>query len=313
MSMMPRLALRLGLPLSNTWYRSIKAFAPNVIHAHFLNDGQDALNLGQQLNVPVITTLHGHDITKAEKKKLFKRSHASFFALSDKLIAVSNYIADQALRKGCPDDKLVQHYIGIDVDRFSLGKQESATPALLFVGRLTEKKGVTYLLQALRRLKSRWPEIKLTIVGTGVLQKSLRREAQDYGLQVDFVGQKSPSEIRQLLSTHWLFTAPSITADNGDAEGLGMVFLEAQAMQTPVVSFHSGGVVEAVADGETGLLCAEKDIEALADNIEILLNDESLRRKMGIAGRARIERDFDIRKQCGKLEAIYDSVINAKA
>ena len=85
-----------------------------------------------------------------------------------------------------------------------------------------------------------------------------------------------------------------------------MVFLEAQALRTPVVSFRSGGVVEAVEDEASGLLCAEKDIDALADNVRILLENSSLRRHMGQQGRARVERDFDVRKQCAKLEQIYN-------
>ena len=96
MSMLSRLTLRTGLPLSNAWYRAIETFAPDLIHAHFLNDGLDARHLGRQLQVPVITTLHGHDITKPEKRTLLRRGHAGFFATSDKIIAVSNFIADQA-------------------------------------------------------------------------------------------------------------------------------------------------------------------------------------------------------------------------
>ena len=87
-----------------------------------------------------------------------------------------------------------------------------------------------------------------------------------------------------------------------------MVFLEAQALETPVVSFRSGGVVEAVADESTGLLCAEKDVDALAANIATLLENSDLRHNMGRQGRARVERDFDVRKQCARLERIYDEL-----
>jgi glycosyltransferase involved in cell wall biosynthesis len=224
---------------------------------------------------------------------------------------VSDFIAGHALRKGCPEHKLVQHYIGIDLEKFSMDKRETDTPSLLFVGRLAEKKGLTYLLQALAQLKPTIPEIYLTVVGSGSLRDSLEQQAAELQLDVRFVGRQSPETIRQLLASHWLFTAPSITADNGDAEGLGMVFLEAQAMQTPVVSFRSGGVVEAVADGETGLLCDEKDVDTLADNIRTLVNNQQQRAAMGRAGLERVRRHFDIRRQCGKLEAIYNSVINS--
>jgi glycosyltransferase involved in cell wall biosynthesis len=307
-----RFALRSGLRVDNAWSNALETCSPRLVHAHFVNDGLDALRLQRNLQCPVVTTLHGHDITKPQPRPWQGRGSRSLFAGCDRIIAVSNFIAGHALRKGCPENKLVQHYIGIDLEKFSMAKNETAEPSVLFVGRLADKKGVTYLLDALARLKNTVPGVYLTVVGSGGLLPRLHQQAEEQELDVRFAGRKTPAEVRQLLSTHWVFAAPSITADNGDAEGLGMVFLEAQAMHTPVLSFRSGGVVEAVADGETGLLCAEKDVPALADNLQTLLNSKQLRATMGAAGRSRVERNFDIRQQCGKLEAIYNSVVSGK-
>ncbi len=303
-----KLLFRLGLPVTNDWIESLKKMDANLIHAHFLKDGVDAIQLGKILNIPLVTTLHGHDITKHEKHSNFKKGSQFLFEHVDRVIAVSNYIAQHALRKGCPENKLIQHSIGIDLEHFVMDKNESDTPELLFVGRLTEKKGCTYLLQAMHKLKKKYPDLLLTIVGDGGLKSELESEVSSYALNVDFCGVQNALQIRDRLSRCWLFVAPSITANNGDAEGLGMVFLEAQALQTPVVSFRSGGVVEAVEDEITGLLCEEKDVSSLAENIDTLLQSETLRRKMGKKGRARVESHFDIRKQCRLLESIYDNV-----
>lgn len=305
-----KLGYRLGLSRSSVWTEQLKKLNPKVIHAHFLNDGLDALLLARHLSLPLITTLHGHDITKSEKKSWFSKGSADLFKQVDRVIAVSDYIAGHALRKGCPEHKLIQHSIGIDLQRFTQQKHESHAPGLLFVGRLTEKKGCTYLLQAMKRLAGKYPELQLTIVGDGALKKPLQQEAESYSLNVEFVGRETAQQIRERLAGAWLFVAPSITADNGDAEGLGMVFLEAQALHTPVVSFRSGGVVEAVEDEVTGLLCEEKDVATLAENIDSLLSSETLRREFGARGRARVEQRFDIRKQCQLLETIYDEVRN---
>lgn len=305
-----KLGYRAGLSNGAGWINRLKQLAPKVVHAHFLNDGIDALLLTRHLNLPLVTTLHGHDITKTEKTGWFSKGRADLFNKVDRIIAVSDYIAGHALRKGCPEHKLTQHSIGIDLQRFTQHKQESDAPNLLFVGRLTEKKGCTYLLQAMKQLASRYPEMQLTIVGDGSLKKTLQEEAESYSLNVEFVGKETAEQIRERLAKAWLFVAPSITADNGDAEGLGMVFLEAQALHTPVVSFRSGGVVEAVEDEVTGLLCEEKDVATLAENIASLLKSETLRREFGARGRARVEQRFDIRKQCRLLETIYDEVRN---
>ncbi len=300
--------LRRGWRNEHPWLTAIRQSAPRLLHAHFFNDGVDAVEFGDRLGIATVTTVHGHDITKHANATRGSRASRGFFDRVARVIAVSDFIAEQALERGCPEHKLVQHYIGIDLDKFTRPRAESAEPTLLFVGRLVEKKGCTYLLQAMERLRDRFAGLSLRLIGDGELKPALQREAAARGLEVEFVGGVSPETVRDEFARCWVFVAPSITADDGDAEGLGMVFLEAQALATPVVSFASGGVVEAVADGETGLLCAEKDVAALAENIACLLDNSSLRHQMGERGRARMEAQFDIRKQCALLERIYDEI-----
>ena len=308
LSALSKFLLRHDLGGGRRWLAAIAGENPALVHAHFFNDGIDAVKIGARLDLPVVTTVHGHDITKHENARAQQAVNRDFFERVDRVIAVSDFIAAQALAKGCPEHKLVQHYIGIDLDKFSQPRQESAQPSLLFVGRLVEKKGCTYLLQAMQRLGPRFPELRLTIIGNGDLEPELRREAEERQLNVDFAGTASAAEVREFLARSWVFVAPSVTARNGDAEGLGMVFLEAQALQTPVVSFRSGGLVEAVEEGVTALLSDERDVAGLADNIAELLENATLRHNMGLAGRKRVEEHFDLRKQCAKLETIYDGL-----
>ena len=296
---------RLGLSSGRNWLDRIREQNPALIHAHFFNDGLDAVRIGSRLDIPVVTTVHGHDITKHENAVAQSSTNRHFFDRVDRVIAVSEFMAKQALARGCPESKLLQHYIGIDLDKFTQLKDETEQPSLLFVGRLVEKKGCTYLLQAMEHLKKRFPDLHLTIIGEGELKSSLQQEAAARQLNVRFTGAATAAEIRQQLARCWLFVAPSITAESGDMEGLGMVFLEAQALQTPVVSFRSGGLVEAVEEDKTALLSAEKDISGLTENIASLLENSSLRHNMGAEGRKRVEENFDVRKQCAKLEMIY--------
>lgn len=303
-----KLMFRFGIGSSRKWLDKIRDQHPSLVHAHFFNDGIDAVKLSDRLGIPVVTTVHGHDITKHENAVLQNPTNQRFFTQVDRIIAVSKFIAEQALAKGCPERKMIQHYIGIDLNKFTQDKHETSHPSLLFVGRLVEKKGCIYLLQAMEQLKKRYPELHLTVIGEGELKLSLQQEAISRQLNVNFIGTATASEVREHLARCWLFVAPSITAANGDAEGLGMVFLEAQALQTPVVSFRSGGLVEAVEEEATALLSEEKDVKGLADNIAILLENPTLRHDMGVEGRKRVEQYFDIRKQCAKLELIYDEL-----
>lgn len=305
MASLSKFMFRHRLGGGKAWIAAIEKQSPALIHAHFFNDGLDAVELGDQLDLPVITTVHGHDITKHENAVAQSSTNRRFFDRVDRIIAVSEFMAEQALARGCPESKLLQHYIGIDLDKFTQPKCESEQPSLLFVGRLVEKKGCTYLLQAMERLKKRFAGLRLTIIGEGELKLPLQQEAASRQLDIQFSGAASAAEIRQQLARCWLFVAPSITAHSGDMEGLGMVFLEAQALQTPVVSFRSGGLVEAVEEGTTALLSAEKDVAGLTENIAQLLENATLRHNMGTEGRKRVEEHFDVRKQCAKLESIY--------
>src|SRR5690606_10935797 len=107
----------------------------------------------------------------------------------------------------------------------------------------------------------------------------------------------------------YVFCMPSVTVPSGEVETLGVVFLEAMAMQIPPVSFRSGGIPEVVLHGETGFLAEERDIEALAHYLTVLLQQPELRNRMGEAGRRRVEQEFNLETQNAKLEALYDEVV----
>ncbi len=307
---MARLQLRVGLGVNARWLQALRQHKPTVLHAHFGPDALAAIPIARALDIPLIATFHGFDITKSDARRAYKQHRDEVFESAHTIIAVSNYIKQKLLAAGCPEQKIKQHYIGINTDRFSGEKQESAQPTVLFIGRLVDKKGCAYLLDAMKKVQDLIPELRLQIVGDGPLRASLEQQALALR-SVEFLGVKSADEIRTLMSQAWVFCTPSIVAASGDAEGLGMVFLEAQALATPAVSFDTGGVVEAIAHEQTGLTVPEKNIDALAEALTTLLSDEALRREYGRRGVERVQEAFNIRKQCIALEDIYrQSMVN---
>jgi glycosyltransferase involved in cell wall biosynthesis len=104
---------------------------------------------------------------------------------------------------------------------------------------------------------------------------------------------------------------PSVTAADGDSEGLPTVVLEAAATAKPLLATHHSGIPEIVVDGTTGFLVPEREVGALADRLLLLLKNADLRRRMGEAGRRRIEEHFDLRKQAKRLEEIYGETISS--
>lgn len=302
---------RLGLVANKAWLHRIRDQNPRLIHAHFVDDGHDAILLGRKLDVPVITTVHGRDITKHCGTFLCRGKRKKVFNCSSRIIAVSDYIKNTLIANGCPEHKIYQHYIGVDTEKFSGKKCEFPEPSILFVGRLVEKKGVRYLLEAINMLGNAHRNTRLNIVGSGRLEGQLRQMSGRYRLNVHFLGKKTPVQIKQLMLESWLFAAPSVTADNGDTEGLGMVFLEAQSLKTPVVAFRSGGVVEAVDDGKSGFLCEEQNAACLAEHIKMLIDDAEQRKRFGEHGRKYVLEKFNIVSQSLKLALIYREVIQS--
>jgi glycosyltransferase involved in cell wall biosynthesis len=223
------------------------------------------------------------------------------------IIAVSQFVRSKLLEQGYPDEKVKVHYIGIDTKLFSM-QTKNSEPFVLFVGRLAERKGAAYLIRAMAHVQQEFPYLELILIGDWPLRSSLEQEARASLKKYRFLGVQTPEQVRDWMARARIFAGPSVRIESGEEEGLGMVFLEAQAMQTPVVSFASGGICEAVEHQVTGFLSTERDWQGLARDIVELERDPALRRSMGIAGKERVHRLFDIERQTALLEEIYDNV-----
>jgi len=214
-------------------------------------------------------------------------------------------------RHGFAPAKVVCIRHGIDVQRFNPKTQMTVWGKILYVGRLAERKGLPFLLHALARLRNRFPEIQLTVIGDGPMRQQYEALGRDLlGQRVTFLGAQPNKVVQQHLAEACIFCMPSITMPSGEAETLGMVFLEAMAMQVPPVSFRSGGIPEVIIHGQTGFLAHERDVEELAHYIEILLADPDLRHRLGVQGRQWVEQEFNLEKQNAKLESLYDEVVD---
>jgi colanic acid/amylovoran biosynthesis glycosyltransferase len=291
--------------------RSLARKQPALIHAHFGPDGCNAMALADALDVPLIVSLHGYDVTQNDDHHppSYLRRRARLMNKAARFICVSNFIREQAVTKGFPESKIVVHYTGIDTDFFRAEPDIPRSPIVLFVGRLVPKKGCRYLLTAMAHVQREIPAAKLVVIGDGPLRLELEERARAVLKSFKFLGAQQPQVVKTWMNRASVFCTPSIVAESGDAEGFGMVFAEAQAMGLPVVGFASGGVSEAAAHGETALLVKERDCEALAAGLLTLLRDPDLWRRFSFAGEQRVRRLFDVRKQARALEGIYESVL----
>jgi glycosyltransferase involved in cell wall biosynthesis len=216
----------------------------------------------------------------------------------------------RALAVGIPAGKVTTSYIGIDVAKFSPGPVPLSERPLrvLFVGRLVEKKGCEYLLRAMPAVQAKVPGAQLTIVGDGPLRGDLERLSREIGVNARFTGALSAGRVKEELDSARVFCLPSIRAANGDAEGFGLVLLEAQAAGVPAVSSALGGAAEGILHGRTGFQFEERNVAALSKCLIELLAHPDKSAAMGLAARAFVSGKFDIRKCTESLERHYNQL-----
>lgn len=290
----------------------LKSFRPRLVHAHFGQSGPAALDLADSLGVPLIVTYHGQDATISESQaskswrgREYLRGRERVKARASRIVAVSDFIRARLLEQGFPENKVVTHRNGVDTEFFrqASGPRE---PIVVFVGRFVEKKGCEYLVRALGRLSKKGRNVKGVLIGDGPLRPELERLARDQGANVQFTGFLGLQEVKSWLSKACVVAVPSVTAADGNSEGLPTVILEAQAVGTPVVVTRHAGNSEGVIEGRTATIVEERDVDSLAQGVLRFVDDPFAVATFGASGRQWIESNFSIASQVAGLERIYD-------
>ena len=279
----------------------------DAIHAHYGPVGNAFQFINKKTQAPFITSFYGYDVSKLLKKNPWR--YENLFECVDVVLSLSRYMDEQLIAHGCPFEKLVRFPLPVDTDSFQyepLPGESVETIDLLSVCRLVEKKGITYVLDALETLRDDYT-IQYRIAGDGPLREKLERQVFDAKLedQVFFEGWKSSDEVAQLMSESDIFIQTSVTSSEGDKEGTPTVLLEAQARGMPVISTYHAGIPEIVDDGMSGILVPERDSVAIAYAIKKLVSDPSKWSKYGRNGREFIEKRHSLKAVASRLEHIY--------
>lgn len=296
--------------------------AAQLAHVHFGTDAVRIWPVLRRLKIPVVVTLHGYDINTY--KEWWEQGHGGrwrrtypkkLLAIADNanvsFIAVSEAVRQRAIEYGIPAEKVFTKYIGIDVSRFSPGGRPilERKRQILYVGRMIEKKGGGILIEAFARVRQQVPAAELVMAGDGPLLEEFKHLARRLNVPVTFMGQVLNDEVKRQIDESRVFCLPSITARNGDAEGLPISVLEAQACGVPVVTSARGGATEGIEPGRTGVAFREKDVDALESALVRLLSDDTLVAHMTDAAQAHVRARFDLRQCTVALEELYDHVL----
>jgi glycosyltransferase involved in cell wall biosynthesis len=290
----------------------LRRFKPSLVHAHFGQSGPAALSLARSLGIPLVVTYHGQDATISDDElkrswrgREYMRGRARVMLDASLVIAVSEFIRRKLIEQGFPASKVVTHRNGINLDFFRR-TAVAREPVVVFVGRFVEKKGCEYLVRALGRLRQSGFPVRAILIGDGILGPALRKLSVEVGAGADFAGFLPLPEVRGWLEKASVVVVPSVTASDGNSEGLPTVILEAQAMGTPVVATRHAGNAEGVAEGRSALLVDERDVDGLAQAIRFFLENPAAVESFGAAGRSFVEAHFGIEGQAAGLERLYD-------
>jgi len=225
-------------------------------------------------SVKRILTLQSGDLDSDKKQRripgwLWKRIHVSPHLVT----AISGFLAARARRLGTEERDLTVLPNGVDLAHIKPRTPERRVAhRVVCVARLSWEKGLPFLLEAMVEVKKKFSDVHLVLVGDGVLRGELERKAKDLGIAdaVLFKGNLPNAEALEVVKTADVFACPSL------AEGLGIVFIEAQACGVPVIGTDVGGIPDVIEDGKTGLLVPSEDPTALAASIVRLMDDRAL-------------------------------------
>jgi phosphatidylinositol alpha-1,6-mannosyltransferase len=300
------------LPLLNT-ANIVHHIRPDMIHVGDLYpQAVTAMVLKRLFGVPYAVYCHGEEITQADRHQSERRMRDAVYHNSDLVIAASSFARTNLLRIGIPEDKIHKVTPGVDCRRFSPGERSAGLSrrfslqgkqVLLTVARMVPRKGHARVIAAIAELAKRNPNLSYIIVGRGPEESALRHFAKDRGVDhmVHFAGVVSDDQLPEYYRQCDVMVMPN-SEDDGDVEGFGMVFLEANAVGKPVIGGLSGGASEAVLHGETGYLVQPDDTRELATTLERLLTDHELRRRLGEYGMQRARRHFEWDTRARRIE-----------
>jgi colanic acid/amylovoran biosynthesis glycosyltransferase len=284
--------------------------AYDVVLAHFGPNAVAAQRLREvgAFRAPLVSVFHGYDVSRILDER-GAHYYRRLFAHGELMLPVSEHFRARLIDAGCPAERVRVHRMGVDTRAFSFrGRTRDAQEATRFVSvcRMVEKKGLEFGLQAMATLKAEGVPFVWHVAGDGPLRERVERMRAELGLseQVVLHGTLPRAKVQALLDSAHVFLAPSVTAPDGDQEGIPVAIMEAMAMGLPVVSTLHSGIRELVSDGQSGFLVPEWDVARLAARLAEVAASFERWGELGRAGRAKVEAEYDVNRLNDGLAAL---------
>lgn len=283
------------------WAWTLKLSGPDVILAHFGWNAAQVAPLLSRGKPALVTIYHGNDVAVPWQKNRMA-DFAELFRHGALHLPVNGSFAELLMRAGVPSENVHVHHLGVPIEKYVFRAPNiNGKLRLLSVCRLVEKKGIATAVLALKLLNDRYPELEWSydIGGEGPEEEALRGIVEKANLEdrVTFLGPISHDEVLSRMAGADIVLQPSVTAADGDQEGIPVVLMEAAAIGSIICSTRHSGIPELVEDMVTGLLADEHDAKGLADNLRRIAVGELDLQSLAQAARKKVETDFSESKQ----------------
>lgn len=298
---------------------NLEQWNDTILHFHYGTDAGMYHNILKKAKQPKLVSFYGWDYSMFPSKYFGlgkKYLQTRVFPYCNKVTAMTEQMKESLVDLGCPEEKIIIHYHGIDAQKFFVARDynTSETVNLLMTSALEPKKGHLFLLKAIKEcINNGFGNFRLHILNTGRCRKKVFSEIRKMNLNDNIVYHPQyvygSAEHHEMLESADIFIQPSITDKQGNKEGIPGTMVEAMASGLPIIATRHAGIPEIIENEESGMLINENDIEAFASNIMLLANDKDLRQKLGTQAQKQAQNNLDIRKKQAELEKIYDSMI----
>lgn len=305
----------------------IKSFSPDIIISGHVKQCIECFVLHKITGKPYVVLVYAREIHQFSQNMLKKKILQFVLRRAKKILVISNYTKtitqaflgaeEGALSMLHPIHEPPLSVSNEAVQRVTERYHLQSKRVLYSVSRLEERKGIDYVIKALPLIWEEFPNAVYIIASIGPYEQQLRALAQDVlhrnnkdDTYIQFIGKIDEITRAALFTLCNVYVTPSRVLSNNDAEGFGIVFLEANAYGKPVVAGDSGGVPDAVVHKETGLLVDPESISDIAESIQSLLRDPERAASLGSRGKQRAEKEFSQDIFCKQLHAILTESLN---
>lgn len=284
----------------------------SLLHAHHGQLGMLLLPFKEETNLPLVTSIRGRDATLANQPIGYLDNMKMLFDRGERFFPVCQYLADRLIAWGCPSEKIRVLYGGVDLNEFKYrAPHKGDSQNILSIGRLVEKKGHHILMQAFQKIRDKFPNATLTIIGRGGLEEYLISLANQLNLGDSFrlLNHLPKDQVREQMTNADIFCAASLEAADGDVEGIPNTLKEAMAIGVPVISTNHAGIPELITNNKEGVLVQENNVDELAEALEFMLSNREIWETYTVAARQKVEQKFNLAQQLQQQAEFYDELV----